>query len=181
MGGEALRGLQSTDWQTAGALTRSPAICVLSLQLGQDTHTDSTIEYWKGLFPEEGIPGHVPPETLTSCVGERSGPSDLARRGMVRPWQGWSLGGVRQGEVGGQGGALFLIFWPHRVVCGISVPRPGIEPVPPAVEAQSLNHWTARKVQGGAPGGPRGQRSVWVLPAGLEERFKKPALEPFGG
>ena len=30
--------------------------------------------------------------------------------------------------------------------CGISVPRPGIEPVPPAVEAQTLNHWTAREV-----------------------------------
>ena len=24
--------------------------------------------------------------------------------------------------------------------------RPGIEPVPPAVEVQSLNHWTAREV-----------------------------------
>ena len=28
---------------------------------------------------------------------------------------------------------------------GILVPRPGIEPVPPAVEAQSPNHWTARE------------------------------------
>ena len=24
--------------------------------------------------------------------------------------------------------------------------RPGIEPVPPALEVQSLNHWTAREV-----------------------------------
>ena len=31
------------------------------------------------------------------------------------------------------------------MACGISVPRPGIEPVPPAVEAQSLNHWTTRE------------------------------------
>ena len=30
---------------------------------------------------------------------------------------------------------------------GILVPRPGFKPVPPAVEAQSLNHWTAREVQ----------------------------------
>ena len=29
--------------------------------------------------------------------------------------------------------------------CGILVPRPGVEPVPPAVEAQSPNHWTARE------------------------------------
>ena len=32
------------------------------------------------------------------------------------------------------------------VACGILVPRPGIKPVPPAVEAQSLNHWTSREV-----------------------------------
>ena len=30
--------------------------------------------------------------------------------------------------------------------CGIIVPHPGIEPSPPALEAQSLNHQTARKV-----------------------------------
>ena len=28
----------------------------------------------------------------------------------------------------------------------ILVPQPGMEPVPPAVEARSLNHWTARDV-----------------------------------
>ena len=28
---------------------------------------------------------------------------------------------------------------------GILIPQPGIEPMPPAVEAQSLNHWTARE------------------------------------
>ena len=30
--------------------------------------------------------------------------------------------------------------------CGLLVPRPGIEPAPPALEAQSLNHWTAREI-----------------------------------
>ena len=29
---------------------------------------------------------------------------------------------------------------------GILVPQPGIKPVPYAVEAWSLNHWTAREV-----------------------------------
>ena len=38
-------------------------------------------------------------------------------------------------------------FWPHHTACGTLVPRPGIEPVPPAAEAQSLNHWTAREVR----------------------------------
>ena len=37
---------------------------------------------------------------------------------------------------------------PLRTACGILVPRPGIEPMPPAVEAQSLNHWTTREVPG---------------------------------
>ena len=36
-----------------------------------------------------------------------------------------------------------IFFWP----CGILVPPPGIEPTPPAVEAWSLNHWTAREVR----------------------------------
>ena len=28
----------------------------------------------------------------------------------------------------------------------IPLPRPGIDPVPPAVEVQSLNHWTSKEV-----------------------------------
>ena len=32
------------------------------------------------------------------------------------------------------------------MVCGILVPRPGIEPTPPALEVWSLNHWTTREV-----------------------------------
>ena len=31
---------------------------------------------------------------------------------------------------------------------GILVPQPGIEPVPLALEAPSLNHWTTREVSG---------------------------------
>ena len=40
---------------------------------------------------------------------------------------------------------LYFFFWLHHVACGIPVPRPGVKPKPPAVEAQSLNHWTARE------------------------------------
>ena len=37
--------------------------------------------------------------------------------------------------------ALFIyFFWPCLVACGILVPRPGIEPRPSAVKAQSPNH-----------------------------------------
>ena len=41
-------------------------------------------------------------------------------------------------------------FISGRAACGsrILVPRTGIEPMPLAVEAWSLNHWTAREVPG---------------------------------
>ena len=35
----------------------------------------------------------------------------------------------------------FFLFGLHCMACGILVPQPGIEPVSPAVEAQSPNHW----------------------------------------
>ena len=34
------------------------------------------------------------------------------------------------------------------MVYGILVPQPGIEPVPPEVEAQCPNHWTTREIPG---------------------------------
>ena len=37
--------------------------------------------------------------------------------------------------------------WPCHEACKILVPLPGIELVPLALEAQSLNHWTAREIQ----------------------------------
>ena len=44
------------------------------------------------------------------------------------------------------GSFLFIyLFWPHNAACGISVPQPGIEPLPSAVKAQNPNHWTTRE------------------------------------
>ena len=40
---------------------------------------------------------------------------------------------------------LFVSLCPHHTANEILVPGPGIEPMPPAVEAQSLSHWTARE------------------------------------
>ena len=40
----------------------------------------------------------------------------------------------------------FIFFWPHHVTSGILVPWAGIEPMPSAVEIQSPNHWTTRKL-----------------------------------
>ena len=43
---------------------------------------------------------------------------------------------------------FFLFFFGRSAAQGILVsrPGPGIELVPPAVEARCLNHWTAREV-----------------------------------
>ena len=37
-------------------------------------------------------------------------------------------------------------FWPHCVGCGILVPEPGIEPVPPTVKMWIVDHWATRQV-----------------------------------
>ena len=39
-----------------------------------------------------------------------------------------------------------FIFWPRHETCKIVVFQLGIKPLPPAVVAWSLNHWTAREV-----------------------------------
>ena len=40
-----------------------------------------------------------------------------------------------------------VCVWLYFMACGILVHQPGIEPMPPAVEVRSLNHWTAKQVQ----------------------------------
>ena len=42
--------------------------------------------------------------------------------------------------------SAFFPPWQYRVACGILIPRPGIKPITPAGEVQSLNHWTTREV-----------------------------------
>ena len=39
-----------------------------------------------------------------------------------------------------------FFFGLHLMPCGFLAPRPGIKPVPPALETWSLNHWTIREV-----------------------------------
>ena len=39
-----------------------------------------------------------------------------------------------------------FFFLQHLSACGILVPLPRIEPLTPAVEAQTRNHWTTREV-----------------------------------
>ena len=41
---------------------------------------------------------------------------------------------------------VILFFRPCLTAYGILVPKPGTEPMSPALEMQSLNHWTAKEV-----------------------------------
>ena len=41
---------------------------------------------------------------------------------------------------------LFIYLWPCSMVCRLFILQPEIEPMPPAGEVQSLNHWTAREI-----------------------------------
>ena len=43
-------------------------------------------------------------------------------------------------------GLSFFFFWTCYAACGTLVPPPGIEPLPPILEARSLNHWTTGEV-----------------------------------
>ena len=43
-------------------------------------------------------------------------------------------------------GNSFFFFWPCLKACDILILLAGVEPVPPAVEMQSLNHWTTSEV-----------------------------------
>jgi len=39
----------------------------------------------------------------------------------------------------------FIFLLSGQATCEILVPQPGIEPVPPTMEARILNHWTTAK------------------------------------
>ena len=61
------------------------------------------------------------------------------------PWTGRE-GRVPATEPPGKSLEFFLYVMPRGMQCSISVPQPGIKSMPPAVEAWSPNHWTAREV-----------------------------------
>ena len=64
-------------------------------------------------------------------------------------WQGLGRKQVLLKEVRGSSEIttdLYFFFWPRYVASGILVPQPGIKPVPPAMRAWRINHWTTREV-----------------------------------
>ena len=70
-------------------------------------------------------------------------------------------------------------FFGRCAACGILAPQPGIEPMPPAVEAWSPNHWTAGEVQVILFGGNRkGQRHLHAWAEGQKQFTNKVMLVP---
>ena len=67
---------------------------------------------------------------------------DFAENGMcVMRLENNSQGSVLGGCANhGKGVGTFFFFKPHRVVCSMLVPQPGIKPGPSTVEVQSPNH-----------------------------------------
>ena len=48
-------------------------------------------------------------------------------------------------------GTFSIFFFLAMYLFRMLVPRPGIEHIPPALEAQNLNHWATREVPGTFP------------------------------
>ena len=63
-------------------------------------------------------------------------------------WWGWGLVGMGTEDHLFELVPVFFFFSFGWVACRILIPRPGIDPAPPVVEAWSLNQWTAREVSG---------------------------------
>lgn len=40
---------------------------------------------------------------------------------------------------------FFFLLWLSPAGCGLLIPQPGVEPMPSVLEAQNLNHCTARE------------------------------------
>ena len=77
-------------------------------------------------------------------------PCESGERWSCRGFQDQGVGGacvIGSVAIWNTKESLFLFFFlAANAACRILVPQPGIKPVPPTMEVQSLNHWTAREV-----------------------------------
>ena len=61
-----------------------------------------------------------------------------------------------------------IFFFQNPEVCEILIPQPRVEPMLPAMEAQTLNHRTTREVPSGDMMNKRAQRSITRVMSGLD-------------
>ena len=98
----------------------------------------------------EGLKGH-----LSSTPSRTRHLSSLGLTSFIRPMVRWPPD-------------CSVFFFLHHTACGILLPRPVIEPVPPALEVWSLNHWATREV--------RHMIALLTLPMDLHFCFSKAAV-----
>ena len=147
----------------SGAAGRSGASCGCGGCLGRTGHSSrkSNVSPW---LPAPGAATACEVRVLgqsvegTECPGGRTGARPVpGEEGSQRPGRNHA-GRYSEPETPHSGAVVDNSFFFHSIVffrfCyffgpaaqhGISVPRPGIETAPPALEAWSLNCWTARE------------------------------------
>ena len=98
-----------------------------------------------------------------TCQGPESGAWDFSWSQEAEEWERQAAGRWPEGRgvwvseakfghclcisrlLRGMKGIKKNFFWSHCVSCGVLVPWPGIEPMYPAWEVWTLNHWITRK------------------------------------
>ena len=103
----------------------------------------------QGRRPQPRGKGPWPRPARTSAQGRRGAAESLGFYvNVFSPFLKWEEAGPNKTSYSLCFTCFFylLIFWPRPAACGILTPQPGMEPTPPALEARSLNYWTAREV-----------------------------------
>ena len=123
-------------------LSTMTSYLVWSLSRRCDCHTSRVVQRPRLAAVEEARKVSCPQKTSGSSCGLAATPRFLTvcsnhKRSLI-------LMEVSSPSFFGKNKSGFF-FRPRRVACVILVARPGIEPAPPVVDVQSLNHWTARE------------------------------------
>ena len=114
---------------------------------------------WAGLVSSRwcgGGSGAIPPRRWGSCPpspGSGGRPELYSSRVSETPLLAPTLAFLFEGIAANRWDLLCCcccccVFFGHTKACGILVLQPGIKPMPPVLEAWSLNHWTTREVPG---------------------------------
>ena len=135
----------------------SPGGCSNSCPLSKWCHPtiSSFLAPFSSCPPSFPASGSFPGSWLFTSGGESVGDSAPVLPMNIQDWFPLGLTGLISLESKGLSrvkdcflsNCYFLeIFWPRCMACRILVPKPGTEPMSPALTAQSLDHWTTREV-----------------------------------
>ena len=135
-------GDQAQRFKTLVPTSRAPHL-VLGVDTGEPgagRERRVTGLVWAGLAPVAPFRPLYPGSAQRGCCGE---PSPGASRTCKYVS---SLGFPLSSHISLCEAYFLFSFWLHCMACGILVFQSGMEPLPPAMEAQNLNPWTVRGV-----------------------------------